>query len=255
MAQPEPTPLEPGEPFETYLATVVLGAHLERLPEAERAAFVHDVASRLPRPEIDYVRLNILATRERPVRPGAETGRAGGPYRESDHVGCRFGPTSAELDGTAVRALRVIVVVAGLALVAAGCAGTGGGGYGYGGGVVERPRARPLPRRPPPTTADLARRPAVGGYTRATTAPGAAPRRARQGRRPPGPSALSGYAFVPATMSVATGASLTFTNGDATAHAIVIGENGTPASGQTPTAASRRASRSRSPSRRPARSS
>ena len=45
---PEPTPLEPGEPLETYLATVVLGAHLERLPPAERAAFVHRVASRLP---------------------------------------------------------------------------------------------------------------------------------------------------------------------------------------------------------------
>ena len=31
--------------------------------EADRAAFVHEVAERLPRPEIDYVRLNILATR------------------------------------------------------------------------------------------------------------------------------------------------------------------------------------------------
>lgn len=60
---PEPTPIELGEPLETYLATVVLGAHLDRLPAADRAAFVHDVASRLPRPEIDYVRLNILATR------------------------------------------------------------------------------------------------------------------------------------------------------------------------------------------------
>jgi trans-aconitate 2-methyltransferase len=61
---PEPTALEPGTPLETYLATVVLGAHLERLPEADRAAFVHEVAIRLPRPEIDYVRLNILATRD-----------------------------------------------------------------------------------------------------------------------------------------------------------------------------------------------
>jgi len=59
----ELTALEPGEPFETFLATVVLGAHLERLPEGERAAFVHEVARWLPRPEIDYVRLNILATR------------------------------------------------------------------------------------------------------------------------------------------------------------------------------------------------
>jgi trans-aconitate 2-methyltransferase len=60
---PEPTPLEPGEPLETYLATVVLGAHLERLAPDDRAAFVHAVASRMPRPEIDYVRLNILASR------------------------------------------------------------------------------------------------------------------------------------------------------------------------------------------------
>ena len=33
----ELTSLEPGEPFETFLATVVLGPHLERLPEADRA--------------------------------------------------------------------------------------------------------------------------------------------------------------------------------------------------------------------------
>ncbi len=59
----EPTPLEPGKPLETYLATVILGAHLERLPESERAAFVRTVAARLPRPEIDYVRLNIVARR------------------------------------------------------------------------------------------------------------------------------------------------------------------------------------------------
>ena len=60
---PEPTPLQPGEPLETFLATVVLGAHLERLAPTERAPFVHEVARRLPRPEIDYVRLNIMATR------------------------------------------------------------------------------------------------------------------------------------------------------------------------------------------------
>ncbi len=61
--QDEPTWFEPGEPFETYLRTVVLGAHLERLPPSERDAFVHTVASRLPEPMIDYVRLNIVARR------------------------------------------------------------------------------------------------------------------------------------------------------------------------------------------------
>ena len=59
----EPTPLEPGAPLREYLRTVVLGAHLERLPPEERSAFVSAVAGYLPAPSIDYVRLNIVATR------------------------------------------------------------------------------------------------------------------------------------------------------------------------------------------------
>jgi trans-aconitate 2-methyltransferase len=59
----EPTRFEPGEPFETYLRTVVLGAHLERLPTDEHDAFVRAVAGALPEPTIDYVRLNITALR------------------------------------------------------------------------------------------------------------------------------------------------------------------------------------------------
>jgi trans-aconitate 2-methyltransferase len=59
----EPTRFEAGEPFETYLRTVVLGAHLERLPPGEHDAFVHEVALRMPEPSIDYVRLNIVARR------------------------------------------------------------------------------------------------------------------------------------------------------------------------------------------------
>jgi trans-aconitate 2-methyltransferase len=59
----EPTWLESGEPLETFLRTVILGPHLDRLPVAERAAFVHEVAARLPEPMIDYVRLNIVARR------------------------------------------------------------------------------------------------------------------------------------------------------------------------------------------------
>lgn len=59
----EPTPLEPGAPLETYLATIILRPHLARLPDSEHAAFVHEVARRLPKPEIDYVRLNIVARR------------------------------------------------------------------------------------------------------------------------------------------------------------------------------------------------
>jgi trans-aconitate 2-methyltransferase len=59
----EPTSFEPGEPFETYLRTVVLGAHLERLPSSEHAAFVRAVADGVGEPIIDYVRLNIVARR------------------------------------------------------------------------------------------------------------------------------------------------------------------------------------------------
>lgn len=59
----EPTPLEPGEPLETFLATVILRAHLERMPESDRAGFVRRVAERLPEPVIDYVRLNMVARR------------------------------------------------------------------------------------------------------------------------------------------------------------------------------------------------
>jgi trans-aconitate 2-methyltransferase len=59
----EPTRFEPGEPFETYLRTVVLGAHLERLPANEYDAFVRAVADGIGEPLIDYVRLNIVGRR------------------------------------------------------------------------------------------------------------------------------------------------------------------------------------------------
>jgi trans-aconitate 2-methyltransferase len=59
----EPTRFEPGAPFETFLATVVLRMHAAKHPPEERAAFIHDVASRFPEPVIDYVRLNIEARR------------------------------------------------------------------------------------------------------------------------------------------------------------------------------------------------
>jgi trans-aconitate 2-methyltransferase len=59
----EPTRFEPGEPLETFLRTVILGGHLERLPPDERDGFVRAVADALPEPLIDYVRLNITARR------------------------------------------------------------------------------------------------------------------------------------------------------------------------------------------------
>lgn len=60
---PDPARLEPGEQLESYLATVVLGAHLRDLPRGEQRPFVHAVADRLARPVIDYVRLQISAVR------------------------------------------------------------------------------------------------------------------------------------------------------------------------------------------------
>ncbi len=59
----QPWPVEPPEPRE-YLATVILGSHLERLPQAEREPFVDAVLSHLPAPvRAHYVRLNLLARR------------------------------------------------------------------------------------------------------------------------------------------------------------------------------------------------
>lgn len=60
---PDPAVLSRGEQLETYLATVVLGAHLRELDPSEHAAFVRTVAAELPEPVIDYVRLRISATR------------------------------------------------------------------------------------------------------------------------------------------------------------------------------------------------
>jgi trans-aconitate 2-methyltransferase len=59
----EPTPLEPGAPLETYLETVCLRDLVATMAPAEGAAFVRAVAEAMPEPILDYVRLNILATR------------------------------------------------------------------------------------------------------------------------------------------------------------------------------------------------
>ena len=56
----EPTPLPQGD-LEPYLETICLGDHVEGMDAEQRRAFVHDVASRMPEPLIDYVRLNIRA--------------------------------------------------------------------------------------------------------------------------------------------------------------------------------------------------
>jgi len=59
----EPTPFETLEELETFLRTVALGKHVRSMTDDEAGAFVHAVAERLPRLELDYVRLNIRARR------------------------------------------------------------------------------------------------------------------------------------------------------------------------------------------------
>lgn len=60
---PQTVLVRPDDPRE-YFATVMLGSHLERLPEADRAGYVDAVLAEHPAPvEVRYVRLNILARR------------------------------------------------------------------------------------------------------------------------------------------------------------------------------------------------
>lgn len=61
--RPDPARLEPGDQLHEYLTTVVLGSHLDRIPASEHETFVQAVASRLTEPVVDYVRLEISATR------------------------------------------------------------------------------------------------------------------------------------------------------------------------------------------------
>jgi trans-aconitate 2-methyltransferase len=56
-----PTPFDSAAAFEAFLETVCLRTFLDELPPAEREPFVRAVASRLPEPVLDYVRLNITA--------------------------------------------------------------------------------------------------------------------------------------------------------------------------------------------------
>jgi trans-aconitate 2-methyltransferase len=56
----EVIPVQPEEPRE-YFRTLVLGAHLDRLPPEQHDAFTEAVLAELPEPHVDYVRLNIDA--------------------------------------------------------------------------------------------------------------------------------------------------------------------------------------------------
>ena len=60
----ESWPVRPDEPRE-FIRTVCLGYHLPRLPEELRDDYLDAVTERLgAEPELDYVRLNIVATRD-----------------------------------------------------------------------------------------------------------------------------------------------------------------------------------------------
>lgn len=57
-----PAPTEPGRPRE-FLSTIVLGPHVQHLPESLREPFMDEVMAELGEPVVvDYVRLNIDAT-------------------------------------------------------------------------------------------------------------------------------------------------------------------------------------------------
>jgi len=61
--RPDPLRLEDPEVLDTYLAVVCLGSHLIDLPLDEQREFVRRVRSAMAEPVIDYVRLEIAATR------------------------------------------------------------------------------------------------------------------------------------------------------------------------------------------------
>jgi trans-aconitate 2-methyltransferase len=60
---PDPASFESADQLEAFLATVVLGTHLRDLPPSGRPPFVHAVAAGVDEPVVDYVRLQIRATR------------------------------------------------------------------------------------------------------------------------------------------------------------------------------------------------
>jgi trans-aconitate 2-methyltransferase len=59
----EPTPFGTEGSLETFLRTVVLRDHIRSMTDEEAGAFARDVVVRLPRLELDYVRLSIDARR------------------------------------------------------------------------------------------------------------------------------------------------------------------------------------------------
>ena len=61
--RPHPFRVDDPAIFERYLAAVCLGGQLARLPEREHAGFVREVRRAFAEPVVDYVRLEVVATR------------------------------------------------------------------------------------------------------------------------------------------------------------------------------------------------
>lgn len=57
----DPVTFENRDELASFLQTVVLGAHLERLDPSKREPFARKVAMAMPEPVVDYVRLNVVA--------------------------------------------------------------------------------------------------------------------------------------------------------------------------------------------------
>ncbi len=70
---PEPTRFDDPETLADFLSTVILREHVATLDPSERRPFVERVVAAMPEPVVDYVRLNITASRSagRPRRPTA----------------------------------------------------------------------------------------------------------------------------------------------------------------------------------------
>jgi trans-aconitate 2-methyltransferase len=59
--RPDPITLDPGPQLEAFLATVILGGHLAKIPKTEWREVVAQVAAYIPDATIDYVRLEATA--------------------------------------------------------------------------------------------------------------------------------------------------------------------------------------------------